>query len=651
MAFYLKKAIFVNRAPFERIELDFKVNGINVLSSVNGKGKTTILSHIVDAFYELARPAYANEFEGKSNKYYRVSSNIFNLDQNQPSFVYLRFSNNNQEVDYVDVQGKCSLEQYVEAIRIENKIPYNKFSNEFKSSNNLKYWHITSKKNNTARAIFENNILTYFPAYRSERPFYLNECYDTQISYRADMSFSGYLPNPIEVCSNIHEMVNWIMDVVVDWEINKKEGTLKDEKRNVLTKIDLTPEYQIVWNNLIRLIQSLLTSKKLPKNTRLGIGRRMNSTKRVSVLYTKDGKDNIVSPNLFCLSSGEMALLCCFGELLRQSDKIKPDMQISNISGIVLIDEVDKHLHIKLQKEVLPKLFQMFPKIQFIVTSHSPFLNMGLADMQSKETQIFDLDNNGLVCSPKNNELYSEVYQMFVNENNRYAEMYKKLQTAIEKAQKTIVLTEGITDVKYLQKAKEKLCIKDIDFDFIGSEAAPSGDINLRDLLKQLARVPRANKIIGIFDRDNDKIIQELCLDNQRYKNFGNNVYGFCIPIPEERKRNGQTKISIEYLFKDDEIKRFLPNGCRLFLGTEFTKNSLRHNSDDLVLKIPQGKGKDKIIENNGDQAVLDTQEKNVLAKKVDFAEAIMNNDIAISDESWHNFQAIFDIISEIQNL
>ena len=68
MAFYLKKAIFVNRAPFEHLELDFKGRGVNVLSAVNGQGKTTILSHIVDAFYELARPNFENEFADKSTK-------------------------------------------------------------------------------------------------------------------------------------------------------------------------------------------------------------------------------------------------------------------------------------------------------------------------------------------------------------------------------------------------------------------------------------------------------------------------------------------------------------------------------------------------------------------------------------------------------
>ena len=42
--------------------------------------------------------------------------------------------------------------------------------------------------------------------------------------------------------------------------------------------------------------------------------------------------------------------------------------------GIVLIDEVETHLHLELQRLVMPILTSLFPKIQFIVTTHSPFV-------------------------------------------------------------------------------------------------------------------------------------------------------------------------------------------------------------------------------------------------------------------------------------
>lgn len=81
----LDKVIFINRAPFEHLEINFLGSGINVLSAINGKGKTTILSHIVDAFHELAKLAYSNtysnEFEGK---YYRIVTSKYSLDTNKP---------------------------------------------------------------------------------------------------------------------------------------------------------------------------------------------------------------------------------------------------------------------------------------------------------------------------------------------------------------------------------------------------------------------------------------------------------------------------------------------------------------------------------------------------------------------------------------
>lgn len=42
--------------------------------------------------------------------------------------------------------------------------------------------------------------------------------------------------------------------------------------------------------------------------------------------------------------------------------------------GIVLIDEIETHLHLELQREILPILTSVFPNIQFIVTTHSPFV-------------------------------------------------------------------------------------------------------------------------------------------------------------------------------------------------------------------------------------------------------------------------------------
>lgn len=46
----------------------------------------------------------------------------------------------------------------------------------------------------------------------------------------------------------------------------------------------------------------------------------------------------------------------------------------------MLIDEIDAHLHSDLLKDVLPELISLFPKIQFIISSHSPFFLLGMKD-------------------------------------------------------------------------------------------------------------------------------------------------------------------------------------------------------------------------------------------------------------------------------
>lgn len=648
MAFYIEKAIFVNRAPFEHLELNFKEKGINVLAAINGRGKTTILSHITDAFYELAKLAFTGEFAGKESMYYRVSSPLYNLDSSKSSFVYLRFRNNKTNIDYIDIRRKCTSEEYDAAINIENKIPYNKFSSNFDSQPTIKYWHIENKdESKLVSSLFNNNILTYFPAYRYEKPSYLNDPYQFKVEYKIDSDFSGYLSNPIEVVTGMHYLLNWIMDVVIDWEIYKTTETRKLPD-GTTQSIDISPEFEI-WKNINTILRATLASKVHNEPIRLGLGKRNNGGTRISVVSSDRTKT--ISPNISCLSSGETSMLCCFGELLRQADNIHPNTVLENITGIVLIDEIDKHLHIKLQKECLPKLFNLFPNVQFIVSSHSPFLNMGLADEALDRTQIFDLDNNGLICSPQNNPLYTEVYDLMVNEKNRFYEQYKKLQNELKALNKPIVITEGKTDIVHILKAKEKLGIE-IDFRTISEDNQPDGDSNLQTLLEQLSKIEHRNKIIAIFDRDISKTVKTMDNNGVGYKSYGNNVYGFCISSPRYRIDKNQDDISIECLYTDDEIHTLLPNNCQLFFGTEFSEESGRHNTDkNLILKNQSDRGKRKIVENNGGQAVLDIDDNNILAKKVDFANAIANEDIAISQDSWENFRHIFEKIEQIIQL
>nr|VFK68672.1 MAG: Predicted ATP-binding protein involved in virulence [Candidatus Kentron sp. UNK]VFK73144.1 MAG: Predicted ATP-binding protein involved in virulence [Candidatus Kentron sp. UNK] len=76
------------------------------------------------------------------------------------------------------------------------------------------------------------------------------------------------------------------------------------------------------------------------------------------------------------LSDGYSAILSIVTDLLLRMEGHGAGNHagVYDLEGVVLIDEIETHLHVALQKEILPFLIDFFPKIQFIVTTHSPFV-------------------------------------------------------------------------------------------------------------------------------------------------------------------------------------------------------------------------------------------------------------------------------------
>ena len=72
------------------------------------------------------------------------------------------------------------------------------------------------------------------------------------------------------------------------------------------------------------------------------------------------------------LSSGFSSIMSIYADLITKISLRSIDPE--DLTGIVIIDEVDAHLHVSLQKKILAFLINSFPKVQFIVTTHSPFV-------------------------------------------------------------------------------------------------------------------------------------------------------------------------------------------------------------------------------------------------------------------------------------
>ncbi len=620
----LKNMLLINCAPFEHLELDFGDENINILSGINGAGKTTIISYIVDAFYELAKKGFSNEFESIHTKFYRISSGLFSVNSSKVSIVYLRFlQESGNIIDYVDIRGNCSKEEYDSFIHFSNKIEYSKIEKNLNKNDLVKYWTITEKKE--IENLFSSNLLTYFPAYRYEAPYYLNDPYKVHLEFAKDFGFSGYLTNPIEVASDLPDIANWIMDIVLDQHIYKGKAVN-------------------VFSELNAIITSILYNK-VKCRTRVGIGQRFAGAGRIAIM-DRDNEDHLVYPSIFNMSSGELALLCLFVELLKQTDR--NSKQISDISGIVLIDEIDKHLHIKLQKEVLPTLIALFPNVQFIASSHSPFLGLGLSEAEIVTYKIYDLDNNGIPCPPQDNELFKEVYNMMISENSRYAAKYNALAEKMRSNTKPLVITEGKTDWKHLKAAMTALGIGDSDFELYTYEDT-LGDTVLLPLLKNYARFKQPRMIIGIFDRDNFSKLKCDELESQEYITFQNNVYAFAIPLVNADEYGNE--ISIEHYYKRADLTRVDSNGRRLFLGDEFFERGMGKNKQFLTRcsEINHKSKNNGIVDDKVYDITADPEEKHSIAlSKNDFAELILTRDHFADGFDFSNFTKIFDVIRKI---
>ena len=85
---------------------------------------------------------------------------------------------------------------------------------------------------------------------------------------------------------------------------------------------------------------------------------------------------------------GYAAVFDIIGDLImRMESKHRYDLE-----GLVLIDEIETHLHVDLQKKIVPILTQLFPNIQFVLTTHSPFVLNSTAN-----AVVYDLEKKLLV--------------------------------------------------------------------------------------------------------------------------------------------------------------------------------------------------------------------------------------------------------------
>jgi len=169
--------------------------------------------------------------------------------------------------------------------------------------------------------------------------------------------------------------------------------------------------------------------------------------------------------NLNTLSDGYSAILNIITELILRMEKHSP--KLYEIQGIVLIDEIETHLHIELQKLILPFLIKVFPKIQFIVTTHSPFVinsieNSAIYDLEKQilVTDLSGISSEGVIEAYFNSDKYSAILKKYVEE---YEQLYSKTKLNEQEEDRTKELKRYFKNLPKFMAPELELKIQQIE--------------------------------------------------------------------------------------------------------------------------------------------------------------------------------------------
>ncbi|MEB3193445.1 MAG: AAA family ATPase [Snowella sp.] len=174
--------------------------------------------------------------------------------------------------------------------------------------------------------------------------------------------------------------------------------------------------------------------------------------RRSPLRMTVDKKigDKVEELTINQLSDGEKCLLAMVGDIAHRLAIANPSLDDPlQGEGIVLIDEIELHLHPQWQRKIIPRLTETFPNCQFIVTTHSPQV---LSHVYSENIYILQSTPNGIIASQPESS--------YGRDSNQILENVMDVSAYPEEIEKELLKLFRLIDRNDLEGAKKLL--KDI---------------------------------------------------------------------------------------------------------------------------------------------------------------------------------------------
>lgn len=447
---YFKSIEIENIGPIDLAQIEFPMNGAQpkpiIIVGENGTGKSIFLSHLVNSLIAGKQEVF-DDGEVEQGKVYKYRSPSYIKSGKDFSYSSVKFQTgievqecqlNRLKSDFEHILGYTSSKKVWSQIQSnESSIFYSTFDNHIDATSNL----------------FKKQCCLFFPVNRFEEPAWLNiDNLKSKANYSDIKRISRYSNRNIISTSPLKNNKDWLLDLIFDrqaFEMQTPTIPFTPDPTHPPFELQIFAGYSgqstKIYDAVLQVLKVILREDG---NIRLGAGTRKNR----QIAIVKDEQPWV--PNLFQLSTGEIQLLNLFLSIVRDYDLSEGELNsLNDIKGIVIIDEIDSHLHTSHQKEVLPELIASFPNIQFIMTTHSPLFLMGMEEKFGNENFVIYNMPNGVRVAPSDFSEFNAAYEAF-KETTRHRE---EIRIELERHSKPIVFVEGDYDIRYLNKASELL--------------------------------------------------------------------------------------------------------------------------------------------------------------------------------------------------
>ena len=514
---YINKLSIKNIGPITELNIDFPFdknkNPVPIIfAGENGSGKTVLLSQLIDGIYEIGNKLFKDILptEGfMGYKYYKISGGSNLKTGKAQGFSLIQFMDSeNNKLEYFDKIGETNHEDF------KKFIPDFSLSPENKNSLQKKLSDINENQNEILKKDLKSGCYFYQPAYRYEEPFWKNIFTTNEIYPQDNKKFLDILGKEIEIITSTNNNKKYLLDLVLDFTINKNTSD------------------QTKWFEINQIIQKILRRK----NIRFGIGPRGGH--RVSIVEQNENGEvkKQLLPSIDNLSLGESILLNLFVNIIRHSDA--PPKNFNDIEGIVIVDEIDVHLNTDLQKKVLPELIKLFPKIQFIITTHSPLFLLGMKKIFGEDGfEIRNMPDGEIITTERFTE-FEKAYESFTK-----TKMFEnQIKTEVNQSTKPVLFVEGDHDIRYITKAAELLERKQLlsNIQIVDANGCGGLDSIWKHYNTKLSEITH-QKILLLYDCDTKKIPEQK-----------GKIYKQISPFLEENP----IKKGVENLFNEEAIKK-----------------------------------------------------------------------------------------------